>query len=260
MTMDTNNGIRLEIDDFVAVVTLDAPPVNALGLDNYQEIARVFDRLSDDASVRSVILTAAGKVFCAGVDMKKRAASVKGDGDTWAYLRAARESFYAIRECKKPVVAAINGVALGAGFGLAAHSDILIASENASVGLPEIDVGLMGGGTVVQSMFSPSTARRMLFMGYRMPASELYRLGIVEACVPAEKLLETAMEFARALAAKSPTAMRYAKQTMNTIAEMPGRESYRFEQNMTAELSKSADAREAMLAFAEKRPPVFSGS
>ena len=260
MTMETNNGIRLEIDNHVAIVTLDAPPVNALALDNYQEITRIFDRLSDDAKVRSVILTAAGKVFSAGVDMKKRAASVRDDGDTWNYLRAARESFYAIRECKKPVVAAINGVALGAGFGLAAHCDILIASDNASVGLPEIDVGLMGGGTVVQSMFSPSTARRMMFMGYRMPASELYRLGLIEASVPLDKLMETAMDFARTLAAKSPTAMRYAKQTMNTISEMPAREAYRFEQNMTSELSKTPDAREAMLAFAEKRPPVFSGS
>jgi len=207
-----------------------------------------------------VILTAAGKVFSAGVDMKKRAQSVRGDGDTWNYLRAARESFYAIRECRKPVVAAINGVALGAGFGLVAHCDILVASEAASVGLPEIDVGLMGGGTVVQSMFSPSTARRMLFTGYRMPGAELHRLGLVEACVPPDRLMETAMSFARDLASKSPTAMRHAKQTMNTIAEMPARESYRYEQNMTAELSKSADAREAMAAFAEKRPPNFTGS
>nr|WP_295469447.1 enoyl-CoA hydratase/isomerase family protein [Mesorhizobium sp.] len=258
--MDIRNGIRLQFDGAVAIVTLDMPPVNALGLDNYQEITRTFDRLGDMASVRAVVLTAAGKAFCAGVDMKKRGQAVKDDGDTWSYLRAARESFYAIRECKKPVVAAINGVALGAGFGLAAHSDILIASENASVGLPEIDVGLMGGGTVVQSMFSPSTARRMMFMGYRMTAAELYRLGLIEACVPPEALMETAMSFARELAAKSPTAMRYAKQTMNTISEMPARESYRFEQNMTAELSKTPDAREAVLAFMEKRAPNFTGS
>lgn len=258
--MTTTNGIRVEFDGTVAIVTLDMPPVNALGLENYHEVARTFDRLSDNASVRAVILTAAGKVFSAGVDMKKRAQAVKDDGDTWSYLRAARESFYAIRECKKPVVAAINGVALGAGFGLAAHCDLLVAAENASVGLPEIDVGLMGGGTVVQAMFSPSTARRMLFTGYRMPAAELYRLGQIEACVPLDQLMETAMRFARDLASKSPTAMRYAKQTMNTISEMPGRESYRFEQNMTAELSKSADAREAIAAFSEKRAPNFTGA
>lgn len=258
--MAATKGIRVEFDGPVAVVTLDMPPVNALGLENYREITRTFDRLSDNAAARAVILTSAGKVFSAGVDMKNRAEAVKDDGDTWAYLRAARESFYAIRECKKPVVAAINGVALGAGFGLAAHCDILVASENASVGLPEIDVGLMGGGTVVQAMFSPSTARRMLLTGYRMPASELYRLGQIEACVPLDQLMPTAMGFARQLAAKSPTAMRYAKQTLNTISEMPARESYRFEQNMTAELSKSADAREAILAFTEKRAPNFSGS
>jgi len=258
--VETSNGIRVEIDQMVAVVTLDIPPVNALGLDNYHAITRTFDRLSDNNSVRSVVLASAHKVFSAGVDMKKRALAVKEEGDTWSYLRAARESFYSIRECKKPVVAAINGVALGAGFGLAAHCDILVASENASVGLPEIDVGLMGGGTVVQSMFSPSTARRMLLTGYRMPAAELYRLGQIEACVPLDKLMETALGFARDLASKSPTAMRYAKQVMNTISEMPARESYRFEQNMTAELSKTPDAREAILAFTEKRAPNFTGS
>lgn len=258
--METTNGIRVALDGPVAVVTLDMPPVNALGLDNYQEITRTFDRLSDSAAVRAVVLTGAGKVFSAGVDLKRRAQAVKDEGDIWSYLRAARESFYSIRECRKPVVAAINGVALGAGLGLAAHCDLLVASENASVGLPEIDVGLMGGGTVVQSMFSSSTARRMLFTGYRMPASELYRLGQIEACVPMESLMETALGFARELASKSPTAMRYAKQTMNTISEMPARESYRLEQGMTAELSKSADAREAILAFTEKRAPVFTGS
>lgn len=258
--METKNGIRTELVGRVAVVTLDAPPVNALTLEMYQEVSRTFDRISDQRAVRSVVLTAAGKVFSAGVDMKRRADAVRDEGDVWNYLRAAREAFYSIRECKKPVVAAINGTALGAGFGLIAHCDLLVASEKASVGLPEIDVGLMGGGTVVQSMFSPSTARRMLFTGYRMPGQELYRLGLVEACVAPDALLATAMSFANELASKSPTAMRYAKQTMNTIEQMPARESYRFEQNMTAELSQTGDAREAMLAFAEKRAPVFSDS
>ena len=258
--MEPENGIRIEVQGQVAIVTLDSPPVNALSLESYGAITRAFDRISDQKHIRAAVLTAAGKVFSAGVDMKRRAASVRDEGDTWSYLRAAREACYSIRDCKKPVVAAINGTALGAGFGLIAHCDILVASEKAAVGLPEIDVGLMGGGTVVLSMFSPSTARRMMFTGYRVPGAELYRLGLVEACVAPDQLMATAMGFANELASKSPTAMRYAKQTMNAIDQMPPREAYRFEQNMTAELSQTADAREAMLAFAEKRPPVFSGS
>lgn len=157
------------------------------------------------------------------------------------------------------MIAAVNGSALGAGFGLAAHCDILVASENASIGLPEIDVGLMGGGTVLQRLFSPSTTRRMMFTGYRLSGAELYRLGVVEACVPEVELIETALGIAREIASKSPLAIRISKETANVIEEMPARESYRYEQNRTAEMAKSDDAKEAVAAFMEKRVPVFTG-
>ena len=251
--------VIVAVADGIATVTLDSPPVNALSPEMYQGLRMIFDRLSDIDEVRVAILAAAGKVFCAGVDLKARNAAVTGPGDGWDFLRAARETFYAIRECKKPVIAALGGTALGAGFGLVAHCDIMLVSENASIGLPEIDVGLMGGGTVVQRLFSPSTARRMALMGYRMPAAEMYRLGIAEACLPADQLMPTAMEYARALAAKSPLAIRIAKETLNTIEEMPARESYRFEQSRTAEMAKSDDAKEAVRAFMDKRAPVFTG-
>lgn len=260
MTQEAPSGdIGVAIHDGIAMVTLARAPVNALSPAMYREVARVFDQLSDQDDVRVVVLSSGCKVFSAGADLKARREAIKGPGDGWELLRLAREAFYSIKDCRKPVIAAINGSALGAGFGLAAHCDILVASENASVGLPEIDVGLMGGGTVLQRLFSPSTTRRMMFTGYRMPGAELYRLGIVEACVAPEDLIETALVIAREIASKSPLAIRISKETANAIEEMPARESYRYEQSRTAEMANSADAKEAVAAFMEKRAPVFTG-
>ena len=162
-------------------------------------------------------------------------------------------------ECRKPVIGALNGAALGAGLAVAASCDILIASEKASLGLPEIDVGLMGGGRHAMRLFGHSLIRRVMLTGYRVPGEELYRRGIVEACVPAEELMDAAMDLARTIAAKSPVASRIAKHALNTIEEMSLRDGYRFEQNMTYDLSSYEDSKEAMLAFAEKRAPVFKG-
>ena len=253
------SGIELSVEDFIATVTLARPPVNALSPAMYREIARTFDSLSDRSDVRVVVLRSACKAFSAGADLKARQEAIKGPGDGWDLLRLAREAFYAIKDCRKPVIAAVDGVALGAGLGLVAHSDIIVVSDKAAVGLPEIDVGLMGGGTVLLRLFSPSTTRRMMFTGYRMPGAELYRLGVAECCVPSADLPEAAMSIAREIASKSPLAIRISKETINAIEEMPARESYRYEQGRTAEMAGSDDAREAVKAFMEKRPPVFIG-
>jgi enoyl-CoA hydratase/carnithine racemase len=157
------------------------------------------------------------------------------------------------------VIAAVQGPALGAGLAIAASCDILYAGEAASVGLPEIDVGLLGGGRHSMRLFGHSRTRRMMLTGWRVPAQELYRLGIVEACLPTAELLPAVMEIARDIAGKSPQAIRLAKHTLNTIEDMSLRDGYRYEQDMTAAISTTEDALEARRAFAEKRPPVFKG-
>lgn len=157
------------------------------------------------------------------------------------------------------MICAINGAALGSGLAMAASSDILIASEKASLGLPEVDVGLLGGCRHAMRLFSHSRVRRMMLTGMRVPAAELYRLGIVEACTAPEELMPMALEMAKVIAAKSPVSTRMGKHTLNVIEDMSLRDGYRYEQDMTAQISKTEDAKEAQRAFAEKRPPVFVG-
>lgn len=251
--------IDCAVEDHVAIVTMRNPPVNAQSPAFHDEMKYVFDRISDLADVRVAVLTGAGKVFSAGADMKTRGSRDREPGDRWANSRRGRETFHSVMECRKPVIGALNGPALGAGLAVAASCDILVASETAVLGLPEIDVGLLGGGRHAMRLFGHSLTRRMMFTGYRVPAAELYRLGVVEACVPPEQLMPTALDLARQIASKSPIAITLAKHSLNTIEEMSLRDGYRFEQNMTAELGKYEDSKEAMRAFAEKRPPVFTG-
>ena len=155
------------------------------------------------------------------------------------------------------MICALNGPALGAGLAVAASCDILVAAEESSLGLPEIDVGLLGGGRHAQRLFGHSTLRRMMLTGYRVPGPELFRLGIVEACVPRAALMDRALGLAREIAGKSPAAIRMAKGALNTIEDMSLRDGYRHEQNLTVQLSEHPDSKEAAAAFLEKRKPVF---
>lgn len=251
-------NIRTDVQDYVAVVTLDNAPVNAAAIDMLQELIDVFDSFNDRDDVRVAILTGAGRCFSAGADLKNRP-DLSIPGTRWGRNRVVREVSYAITDCSKPVIAAVNGPALGAGLGLAASCDILVASENAVFGLPEIDVGLMGGGKHASRILPHSLARRMMLTGYRAPAAELYRRGIIEACLPAAELMPYCMEMAAVIASKSPLATRYSKDSMRTIENMTLRDGYVYEQGNTAKLSTSHDAQEAVAAFVEKRPPVFQG-
>jgi enoyl-CoA hydratase len=245
--------------DGVAVVTIDNPPVNAHSAQVLTEMAWTFDTVSDQDEARVVVLTGAGKVFCAGADIKSRSGRAPEPGDHWQSSRAAREAYHSVRECVKPVIGALNGPALGGGLAFAASCDMLIASETACLGLPEIDVGLLGGGRHAQRLFGHSRLRRMMLTGHRVYGPELYRLGIVEACVVPDELMNEALALAAEVAAKSPIAIRLAKHALNTIEELSLRDGYRFEQTMTGQLAKTEDSKEAMRAFVEKRKPEFKG-
>jgi enoyl-CoA hydratase/carnithine racemase len=148
---------------------------------------------------------------------------------------------------------------LGAGFGLAAACDILYASENVTVGMPEINVGLAGGASMLKTLFGRSTLRRMFFTGQRLSAADLLKRNVIEDVLSEKDLLPVTMALAREIASKAPLAVAYAKRAANMVDVMPQRDAYRFEQEFTMTLSKTEDAREARMAFLEKRTPVFKG-
>ena len=250
--------VRLDVTDHVALVTLDRPPVNALNRVMRRQLVATFDAISEREDIRCAVLTGAGKVFCAGADLKDRP-SADVAGDFLDHNRITRETGNSIRECTKPVIAAINGAALGAGFGLAAACDILYASEEATVGMPEINVGLAGGASMLKTVFGRSTLRRMFFTGQRLTAHDLLKRNVIEDVLPSDRLLPVCMELAAEIASKAPLAIAYAKRAANMVDVMPQRDAYRFEQEFTVALSKTEDAREARMAFLEKRKPVFKG-
>ena len=255
-----NNLIKTTIEDHVAVVTLDNAPVNTQSKEFMEELISVFDELNETVGVHCIVLTGNGKCFSAGADIKMRAkmAAEAQPGDTYRHLRRAREVGFVIVESNIPVIAAVNGPALGAGMGLAICSDIIVASTNAVFGLPEIDIGLMGGVRHTMRVFPLALTRRMVLTGWRVPAEELYRRGLIEACVEPEDLMPTAMEMARNIASKSPKALKLAKRALNTVETMGLKDGYRFEQNLTVEMTRHDDSKEAMRAFMEKREPKFT--
>ncbi len=254
----SDQWVLMEVADGVALVTMDRRPVNALNREMRRQMVATFDAISERADIRCAILTGANGVFCAGADLKDRP-DAEIAGDFLDHNRITRETGNAIRECAKPVIAAINGVALGAGFGVAAACDILYASDDAAVGMPEINVGLAGGASMLKTLFGRSTLRRMFFTGQRLSAHDLLKRNVIEEVLAPADLLPRAMELAREIAAKAPLAMAYAKRAANMVDVMPQRDAYRFEQEFTVTLSKTEDAREARAAFLEKRAPVFKG-
>jgi len=251
--------LQYELIGHVAVLSMNNAPVNALSRTLSDELTAALDYISEIPEVRAVVLTGIGKIFCAGADLKGRASVIKGPGDLPAHSRRTRECFHAIRECTKPVIVAINGPALGAGLAIAASADMLITSDKGCIALPEIDVGLLGGGSHAARLFPHSTLRRMMFTGYRVQADELYRLGVVLQVTTPEGLMPAALELANTIASKSPLSVGLAKQTLNAIEDMSLRDGYRYEQDMTAAIAKTEDAKEAQRAFLEKRAPVFLG-
>jgi enoyl-CoA hydratase len=235
---DTYECFKLAVSDYVATVTLARPPVNAQNRRFREEIIAIFDTLSDRADVRAVVLT----------------------GEAGAYPRhnrLVRESFNAVMECEKPVIAAINGAAIGAGCVLALCCDILIASEAAFLSMTEVDVGLAGGVSHVRRFFRESDARLLIYTARRIAGPDLLRMGVVSACVSADMLLPTAHGIAAEISAKSPLAVRAAKRSFDVTEGQALRDAYRFEQSQTVALASSEETKEAQRAFAEKRKPVF---
>jgi enoyl-CoA hydratase len=246
----------------VATVRLNRPPVNAINRKMHLELREVFDRISVDKSVGAVILAAAGgKAFCAGIDLKELSSGQDSAGGIRTTLDMGvewREALHAIRHCAVPVIAAVEGLAIGSGFSLVGMCDLIVASEKATFGLTEINVGLLGGASKAMRMLGPFKTRAMYFGGKMLDAAELYRLGAVEEVVPPGQAESRANVYAEEFAAKSPIALRLAKESLLRLEGDQVEEQYRLEQDYVTRIRTFDDSREAIDAFVEKRAPSWS--
>ena len=247
--------VKTVVENGVAEVFLAHPPVNALPSAGWFHLAHTLETLGRDDAVRAVILAAEGRGFCAGVDVKELAADARRIAEV---SRGCYAAFAAVYDCPLPVIAAAHGFVLGGGIGLVGASDLVLASEDASFGLPEIDRGALGAATHLLRMFGMQKARRMLYTGEPISAAEAYALGALESVVKRDELLPAARSLAAKIASKSPRAVRLAKESLNGIELLDVKRSYRFEQGFTFELYTSPDSQEARDAFVEKRAARFS--
>ena len=183
---------RVEVADHVATVTIAAPPVNAQDRRFREECVRIFDVLGAETDIRAIVLAAEGRTFSAGADLSERAAILAEPGGYTRHNRLVRAAFDCVIECPKPVIAAVNGAAIGAGCVLALVCDILVVAEEAFMSMTEVDFGLAGGVRHILRSFSPSDARLMIYTAKRITGPELYRMNVASACVPRERLLEEA--------------------------------------------------------------------
>jgi len=248
--------IHTHIHDGVGEVVIDNPPVNALGSQGWFDFAAAVKGMGERDDVHCVVIRAEGKGFQAGVDIKELAA----DGTKIVDVnRGCYDSFAAIYDCPVPVISAVNGYCLGGGIGISGASDIVIAADDATFSLPEIDRGALGAATHLMRLFGMQKTRYMLYTGEAIDAQEALRLGGIERIVPRERLRDEAMAMARTIASKSPKALRLAKWSLNGIETLDVKKSYRFEQGFTLELYTSPDSQEARDAFVEKRDAKFDG-
>src|SRR3954451_5392319 len=244
-------GISRTVSDGVAEVVVDVPPVNALTVAGWFELADHLRAASDDAAVRCVVLRAEGKGFNAGVDIKEMQ-STEGFDALVGANRGCYAAFAAVYECAVPVVAAVHGFCLGGGIGLVGNADIIVASTDATFGLPEVDRGALGAATHLARLVPQHRMRAMVYLAETVTANDLLHYGSVLKVVERDKLRDTAMEVARAIAEKSPTVIRAAKESLNGIDPIDVKRSYRFEQGFTFELNLAGEGDRARDAFVKK--------
>jgi enoyl-CoA hydratase len=227
----------------VAEVVMDHPPVNALPVAGWFALAEALTGLGRDPAVRVVVLRAEGRGFNAGVDIKELQAAT----DHRALVgvnRGCFAAFAAVYDCPVPVIAAVHGFCVGGGIGLVGNADIIIASEDATFGLPEVDRGALGAATHLSRLVPQHKARAMLYTAATATAAELHGFGSVLRVVPREALLDAAREVAGQIAAKNPAVIRAAKESLNGIDPWDVKRSYRYEQGYTFELNLTGVADE----------------
>jgi enoyl-CoA hydratase/carnithine racemase len=232
-------GISSTVDDSgIAEIVVDSPPVNALTVAGWFELADAVTAAGRDASTRVVVLRAEGKGFNAGVDIKEMQ-NTSGFDALLGANKGCFAAFAAVYECPVPVIAAVHGFCVGGGIGLVGNADIIVASDDAYFGLPEVDRGALGAATHLARLVPQHKMRAMVYTAATATAAELHDFGSVLQVVPRAELRDAAFAVARTIAAKSPVVMRAAKESLNGIDLWDVKRSYRFEQGFTFELNLS---------------------
>jgi len=244
----------VNIENNIAELVFNKPPVNAFNSQEWASIATEIERLGNQSEVHVIVIRAEGKGFCAGVDIKELA---ENSDKILPVNKGNYDTFKAIHRNPVPVIVALHGFVLGGGIGMAGAADIIIASDCARFGVPEVDRGAMGGGAHLQRMFPVQKVRYMYFTGEFIDAQEAYRLGAVERVVPRDELREQAMQVAASIASKSPAMIRLAKEALTGIEDGNLEDKYRWEQGFTLQAYREADSQEARSAFVEKRDAKF---
>jgi enoyl-CoA hydratase len=241
-----------------ATLWLNRPPVNAIVSEMYVEIRELFGAITEYLpEARVLVLAGRGKHFCAGNDLGEFHSMSPENAP--ARMKLVREAFWALYDSPIPVIAAVHGAAVGAGLGLAASCDLIVAADDAKFGLPEISVGVMGGAKHLARLVPQGMVRLMYLTGELVDATALQPFGGIVKIAPSNELLDTALGLARSIARHSPVAVRFAKQNLNAIEYLDLKAGYEYEQGRTAELSGYADSKEAVNAYLERRAPVYKG-
>lgn len=247
-------GISHEIIEGIAEIVVRYPPVNAVPVAGWFELAEVIRAAGEDRDTRAVVLRAEGRGFNAGVDIKEMQAT-EGFDVLLGANRGCWQAFKAVYECQVPVVTAVHGYCVGGGIGLAGNSDILIAAKGTRFALPEVDRGALGAATHLARLVPPLKMRAMVLTCEPATAEQLHAWGSVHAVVEEDALVEEARNVARTFTKKIPRVVRVAKECLNNIDPVDVNRSYRFEQGFTFELNLAGVADEARNAFVEGREP-----
>jgi enoyl-CoA hydratase len=254
--------LLLEIENNVATVTINRPPVNPLNSVVFKELGNVIDELDQNDDVRVIVLTGSGdRAFVAGADVGEMANASLPEVTTMN--KVSRSAFSKIENSTKPVIAAINGLALGGGFELALACDLRISSEKAQFAFPEVGLGIIpgGGGTQrLQKIVGQGVAKELLFFGDMFGADRAYSLNIVNKVVAHDEVLSTAHEWATKLASKPPIALQMLKVAVDKGSNTDIETGLIIEGTCFGNVFASEDAKEGMTAFVEKRKPVFTGN
>ncbi|MED3717867.1 enoyl-CoA hydratase-related protein [Geobacillus thermodenitrificans] len=253
--------LQCEIENRVAVVSIHRPPLNPLNTKVFQELSALIDELEANQQVGAMVITGAGeKAFVAGADIHEMM-----DLDLAGMMemnKISRSAFLKVENASKPVIAAVNGLALGGGCELALACDLRICSENAKFAFPEINLGIIPGGGGTQRLpriVGQGVAKELLYFGEMIDAQRALAIHLVNKVVPSDELLSTAKEWAGKLAQKPAIAMRMLKEAVNTGANVDLQSGLMVETSCFGNAFATEDRKEGMRAFAEKRKPVFSG-